>query len=253
MISVVVCSNNSLRSEAIERHYRAILGESPFEFILMESPASLSAGYNEGLARSQGDIVAFSHDDIEFLTPNFADKLTAHMERFDVVGVAGTDRLAGPNWFAAGPPHLFGQVLHPADRGYELNVFGAPRPVVGAIQALDGVFVAFRREVIEQVRWDEGMFDGFHLYDLDCTFRAFEAGFRLAVACDLPIYHASKGSYGSEDWKRYAQKFIVRHGARLARPGAFPAGPAWVRVPDKKAATPFLIPPYWESENASAK
>lgn len=248
MISIVVCSNNPLRSESIERHYHAILGGTPFEFIRIESPSSLSAGYNEGLAKSQGEIGAFSHDDIEFLAENVAEKLTSHLDRFDVVGAAGTDRLAGPNWFAAGPPHLFGQILHPSDRGYELNVFGAPRPIVGEMQALDGVFLAFRRTVIDQLRWDEAMFDGFHLYDLDCTFRAFQAGFRLAVACDLPLYHASKGSYGSEDWKRYAQKFMVRHGANLARPGAFPAGPAWVRVPDKKSALPFLEPPYWKSE-----
>ena len=35
-------------------------------------------------------------------------------------------------------------------------------------------------------------FDGFHHYDLDFSYSAYRAGFRLAVVNDICIYHASE-------------------------------------------------------------
>jgi hypothetical protein len=69
MISVVFCSIDSVLTESIERHYRTLLGDEPHEVIAIRDARSLAEGYNRGLDRSSGDIVIFSHDDIEFLDP----------------------------------------------------------------------------------------------------------------------------------------------------------------------------------------
>ncbi len=69
----------------------------------------------------------------------------------------------------------------------------------------------------ESVRFDAATFDGFHCYDVDFTFRAYLAGHRVAVACDIPLIHASGGSFEQSVWQRYAGGVRVRkHQGRLS-------------------------------------
>ena len=70
--------------------------------------------------------------------------------------------------------------------------------------------------MIEHIRWDEETFKAFHCYDIDCTYRAHLAGYRLGLAMDLQIFHHSHGSYG-EDWKYAARLFHAKHAATLGR------------------------------------
>ena len=215
MISIVICSIHPARFTRIEAHYRELLGADPFEIIGIHDAKSLCEGYNRGLEKSRGEIVIFSHDDIEIWTPDFVPRLKAHLAKFDAVGVAGTDLLTSANWLDAGPPHVFGQVAHMYGIAWRVLIYGAPARIVGGIQALDGMFLAFRRAAIEQVRWDAETFRGFHLYDLDCTYRAFRAGLKLGVALDLPMWHMSDGRF-DDRWQRYVRIFLEKHGTTLA-------------------------------------
>ncbi len=45
--------------------------------------ASLAEGYNRAAAKASGDILVFSHDDIELVTDGFRRRLVAHLERYD--------------------------------------------------------------------------------------------------------------------------------------------------------------------------
>src|SRR4051794_4231360 len=112
MISIVICSIDGERFDAVCEQYRAALGKEPYEIIRVPDARSMCDGYNRGLQKSRGEIVIFSHDDIEIWGPDFAPRLKLHLQKFDVIGVAGTNRLVQPGWIAAGPPHIFGQVAH---------------------------------------------------------------------------------------------------------------------------------------------
>ena len=216
------------------------------EIVAIQDARSLCEGYARGLLRSSGDIVAFSHDDIEFLGPNVAQRLKAHMEKYDVVGVAGTDKLVGPIWAGAGHPHIFGQVAHPISGGRQLQIaiFSTPRRVVDGMMALDGLFLAFRRPTIEALGWDANTFDGFHCYDVDVTFRAHLAGYRVAVVNDLPVIHASMGNYG-ETWRRYATRFVQKHGPKLGSVSPRRSITGGVEVPTREAAIEVMTPKFW--------
>ena len=74
------------------------------------------------------------------------------------------------------------------------------------IQGLDGLFLACRTNVARQIRFDPTTFDNFHGYDLDFTYRAFMADFRLAVCRDLFIVHFSHGRF-DETWMKYRRRF----------------------------------------------
>ncbi len=159
----------------------------------------------------------FSHDDIELVTEDFAPRLVAHLDHFDGVGVAGASKVTGPKWGHAGQRFIHGHILHappPNKSGALLMASGFQRPVCDGIRVLDGVFIAVRRHVWEIHRFDAERYDGFHLYDLDFTWRASGAGARIAVPLDLTLLHRSQGRYDAR-WHDYARRFAEQAGLDL--------------------------------------
>jgi GT2 family glycosyltransferase len=214
MISVIICSVNPLLFSRIRSHYDQLLAPEPHEIIGIHDARGICEGYNRGLAQSKGDLVIFSHDDIEIWTPDFYSRLRRHMQRFDIVGVAGTSRLIGAAWAASAKPYTAGQITQPVVGEFQVSFFGACRRAMADLQALDGLFLAFRRDVIQSVGWDADTFRGFHCYDIDCTYRAFRQGYKLAAAIDIPIFHQSGGNYDTT-WQSDADRFMAKHGAQL--------------------------------------
>ncbi|PWC35730.1 glycosyltransferase [Azospirillum sp. TSO22-1] len=234
-VSVVVCSIDPAKFAAVSANLTAVLAGCEHEIIGIHDARSLCEGYAHGLARSRGDILVFCHDDIKILTPDFAARLRAHLERFDIVGPVGTTRMAGASWLYSGWPHQHGIVVHAA-RGpnpFRVEVYGAPAAAVPGAQALDGLFLAGRRAAVEAVGFDAATFDGFHLYDMDFTFRAHRAGLRVAACPDLWMVHRSTGRMDTV-WRRYADRFIERHAGALApqaAQGPNPLRAVWLATP----------------------
>lgn len=216
-ISIVICSIDAEKFKAVSQTYADALAGESYELIAIHDAKSLAEGYNRGIAQSRGSIVVFSHDDIEILTPDFARKLRNYLNVYDIVGVAGTTCLIDAKWLAAGHPHVHGNVTHQLGPSgeFEVTVYGARSTVVKHAQALDGLFFAVRRKVLDTLQFDAAIFDGFHCYDVDFTFSAFQKGFKLAVCNDLTLIHRSAGRF-DESWERYRERFVAKHGARLA-------------------------------------
>jgi len=217
MLSFVVCSVDAGKLEAFKRSLAACSGRDDVEVVGVHDAPSLCAGWSGGLARASGDAVVFCHDDIELHVPDLPRRIAAHLERFDVVGVAGTDRCVGMDWAEAGIEHAWGAIVHDPGGAPVFCFYGAPAGAgaIAGIQAMDGVFLATTRKVARDVGFDAVTFDGWHGYDADFTFRAHLAGHRLGVALDLPIVHRSAGS-ADEARMRYHLRFADKHGARLA-------------------------------------
>jgi GT2 family glycosyltransferase len=246
MISVIICSIDPQRFAAVKSVYTAALGQEPWELIGIHDAKSLADGYTRGIAASKGENLILSHDDIEILSPDFSGRLKCHLEKYDLIGVAGTSRLAAPDWGSSGPPFTFGQVAHFNENGtISVNIFGTPRRAVGGIQAMDGLFLAVRRSVFSTVMFDAQEFDGFHLYDLDFTYAAYRAGCKLAVVNDINLLHASHGSY-SEAWIRYAERFERKWLEGVERPTRR-FNLSVVNVPTRAEAAERMVPPYWDS------
>jgi len=237
VISVVICSVDERKFSAVCENYRHILDGEPMEIIGIHDAKSMCEGYNRGFSQSRGDVLIFCHDDIEIIAPDFSRKLRAHLERFDVLGVAGTTRLVGPKWAQAGPPYVFGQIAHidEAQGCYYVLIWNAALPAHGSMQALDGVFLCVKRPVVARIPFDEETFRGFHMYDLDFSYRAFRAGFRLAVCNDLPLIHASQArGFEDDQWQKEAERFVRKHSETLAPDPSRQWQGAVVRVDSKE-------------------
>lgn len=228
--SFVICSIEPAKFASVSRTIAARFARHDHEVIRVNDASSLCEGYARGLARAGGDAVVFCHDDIDLVAPDAADRLAAHLAGHDLVGVAGTTRVTGPAVFWSGHPHIHGWMTHrlPGEADYEVSFSSLATPVVAGMQAIDGVLMACRRDVALDVGFDATTFDGFHLYDLDFSYRAHLAGRSLAVACDLGIVHASKGRFDGA-WERSARRFRDKYPALTGERGA----PHWyaARVP----------------------
>jgi GT2 family glycosyltransferase len=221
-VSIIICSIDDRRFDKVAENYRQRMGNWPHELVRVKNAPSLAHGYNRGMERCTGEFLIFSHDDIEILTPDFCARVLVHLESFDVVGVAGTSRLLNGHWISAGQPGIHGQVVEPAQtgEGLTLTVFGpTEQRARGDIQALDGLFIAARRRAAEYLRFDDETFDGFHLYDIDFSFRAHLAGLRVGVCNDILIYHHSFG-IATDLWRHYMRVFEEKFRDRLAGAGA---------------------------------
>ena len=214
-VSVLICSPSAERFAQAEAMYHRLLAEVPHEIIAVRDARSLAEGYNRALRQARHDIVVLAHDDVGILSPDFAARLLRGMSRHDLVGIAGARKLVGGAWHFAGYPHLAGQVGMPGgDGGYVVTLYDVTERETKGLLALDGLLLATRRETALRLGFDEITFDGWHLYDLDFSLRASQAGLDCATCNDILAVHDSQGSY-DEQWLKYAQRFLDKHKSRL--------------------------------------
>ncbi len=218
MISVVLCSIDDGKFARAVETYRAVLGPQ-VEIIAIRNARSLCEGYTRGLRVANGEILILTHDDVEILADDFEARLRAHMDHCDLLGIAGTTRLTGATWIRSGWQHQRGFVPHkgPDDTQWRVETYGLQGRLDGGIQALDGVFLAGWRRTFDTIAFDADTFDGFHLYDIDYSFRCHRAGLRVAVANDLCIAHQSTGARGAsfDAWQIYEQRFQTKLGGQI--------------------------------------
>lgn len=210
--TVVTCSVDEHRRRRAAALYERLFSRMPHEIVTIWNPPSLAAAYNEAVARSRADVVVLSHDDVDVLADDFAGRLVALLRDWDAVGVVGSTRMLGPAVGWSGHPHLRGWITHRVvgETGFRVDVLH-PAPWAAGIAVLDGVLIAARREVLAAMPFDAEAFDGFHLYDLDWSFRASQVGYRLGVCGQLVLVHASRGAYDAR-WQHYADRFCTKHG-----------------------------------------
>jgi hypothetical protein len=218
LISIVTCGNDDAQCAAMAASYDRALARWPHEIVRVADAKSLAEGYTRGLARATGEIVVFTHDDVEILSADFGDRLARRLGECDVLGIAGATRATGPARPFAGWPYLHGSVIYPDGSGYRVTAYSRNVPVAHGIRAMDGVFLAMKREIALSIGWNAQICDGFHGYGVDFTLRAAQAGLRLAVASDLGAVHRSYGSF-DDRWEATARKLIARHPELNGEPG----------------------------------
>jgi hypothetical protein len=215
--SSIICSHRPDRASAAHAHFEQLFSGRAFEIIMIADAVSLCEGYSRGFARSVGRFIVFSHDDIELVTASMPEQLAAYLEAFDVIGVAGTTLLINGAWISAGDPHAFASFAYPdAEEGRVLvKVCGRGGMVIAPVQALDGCFKAATRSAVKQIGFDASTFDGFHLYNLDFSYRAHLRGLNVALCRDLLPIHASTGK-ADQHWRKYRERFENKFSAQLA-------------------------------------
>ena len=188
---------------------------------LLANAKSLFAAYHgafEKINPKKDDIIIFCHDDIEIRdTPEkFLQNLTTELEKSEVgfVGAAGSMEIGEDavwwdqqRWQKG---RHRGTVTHIDPQGREyVTPYGPP----GEVAVLDGLFLAAKRKVIDDVGLQKpDYFEGeWDFYDIHYTSQAFLKGYTNKVM-DISIFHNSRGELvGRDSWHKNREAFIANN------------------------------------------
>ena len=214
MISIVVCSRGCARS--LEQNVKDSIG-CDFEMIVIDNSNnefSIFSAYNEGVRRSRGDNLCFMHEDIVFRSKGWGRKVEQMLEEssIGVLGVIGGKFVPQrASWWLANCGA--GKIVQGSEtrHGYVASVDGtdAKRPFE-EVAVVDGLWFCMRREMFDEVRFDEDRFKGFHCYDVDICMQSCSVGKKVVVVPDILIEHKSRGDVNEgyyRDLRMFSEKW----------------------------------------------
>lgn len=218
MYSIICCSVKPEAAEALRQNVADTIGV-PFEFIVFdnrEKGYGLCRVYNLCAARARYDLLCFVHEDVAFQTPGWGQLLAGKLreESCGVIGFAGSivklKRLTGWNTCGRDLRLHYVQFMR---GGHHLRQVNPDKEDFSPVVTLDGLCLFVRRQVWEEIPFDDATFTGFHAYDVD---------FSLAVACRYTNYvchtvlveHFSEGSF-SYAWLDGMKKLHAKWESRL--------------------------------------
>lgn len=205
-------STRSPKPEYIE-HLRKTSGFKKINVIekVNNGEKSLSQVYNEILDESETDIVILCHDDIIFETNGWYPKILKHFEKseYGILGVAGTTSLPKSGMWWEDKGRMVGIVNHQHEgKKWESKYCDSFGNDIRSVVIVDGLFIAIHKKRIKQ-KFDEKV-PGFHLYDVNFSFRNFLESVPVGVICNIRLTHKSIGMV-NEQWdinrKSFAQEF----------------------------------------------
>jgi len=177
---------------------------------------SLSQIYNEILKESTNDIVVLCHDDLEFDTNKWGDKLLKQFEKnpdYGILGLAGTKFLPkNAQWWAV-PQTMYGIVNHKHNgkkwsSTYSQNINEKIQNTV----IVDGLFIALDKKKIKH-NFDETI-KGFHFYDLGFCVPNYLDGVKVGVIFNVRVTHLSIGQI-NQQWEDNRVNFSIKYENKL--------------------------------------
>lgn len=218
MISIIVCSINPARAEAFRTNVLETIG-LPCEFIIYdnrEAGDSITHVYNHCAEKAKGEYLCFAHEDIFFRTPNWGERIVSLLQKptTGVVGFAGSmAKLATySGWGSMRRYTRYNYVQRFRDGSIKFFIANPDKIPASPVIVLDGMCLFMRREVWDEIRFDEVTFQGFHLYDLDISM-AVGQKYVNYVTNDVLLEHFSEGSYDQswlDDTARFHRKWADR-------------------------------------------
>jgi hypothetical protein len=159
----------------------------------IEGLPKIAETYNRLAKKSKADLLAFTHDDIEFLSPDWDLIMKDILDEFDtdVLGVVGVTRYEGGTTFQIGNPHMVGLVAFELD-GKPMVKVNSPKYRFKRVAVIDELLMVVRREHLLRHPFDEKTFDEFWLYEIDHCLQS-----KVGITCNILVKHSKpKEFYG---------------------------------------------------------
>ena len=212
MYSFIVNTISPKKIANLQKNLKKVMHSTHWELICIHDAKSMCEGYNRGMAIAKGTFFIFCHEDMEFIAEDITTPLELAFENSDVFGVMGTRLCLGLNFTIAGIPNVVGiWVAEKATNDFAIMASGVEGVMLNGIQSLDGVLIGAHSSVAKTLGWDQDTFDGWHGYDVDFSYRAYRAGYNVAVTCVLPIIHYCQSTFMDQDFLNAETKFFNKH------------------------------------------
>jgi len=214
-VSIIIHCEDDTRFAAMQENLSGVMDRGNFEVIRTRGESRI-VEYEQTIAETKAQIILFIRPEVEILAPGFHQELAEAMNRYDVAGHAGADRLAGTRWFDAGFPHTHGAAVFPTSGQpgrYDLSIYGpSHRRFHDGLAVLDSALLAVKKHVFDEIVFDREL-DGEHtLCELDWCRRASAAGYTLGAAPLLGILRHNPADHVGRNWYDCATYFREKHG-----------------------------------------
>lgn len=222
MISIIICSRKPQISDLLRNNIRDTIG-IPYELIVIDNSNnnySIFTAYNEGVLKSNCDILCFMHDDVLYHSDDWGIKTIEHFNdpTVGMIGVAGSRYLSSiPSvWWACGQSMINksnGIICQNSidtnpyvqtDRRH--NVINPEMSLSTDVVLLDGLWFCIKKELFYDISFDSITYNGFNFYDLDISLQVYQQNKRLQVIYDITLEHISQGIY-DKSWVESCFKF----------------------------------------------
>jgi len=177
---------------------------------------NIFTAYNEGVRRTNGDILCFVHEDILFRCEDWGNMLIndyAKDKKIGCIGVVGIQFLPKKPMAMWNASAGIGGVLQgqkdQQGRYFVSDDLDKDTKELTEVVALDGCLISIRRTLFEQIHWDEKAYGGFHIYDMDICMQVLQTGCKVCVEPSVIIEHQSLGN-ATREWYDSLQSFYAK-------------------------------------------
>jgi len=221
MLSIIICSINPTLLNQLSENIESKVGVD-YEIIAhdnRETNWGICKVYNHCAEKAKYDYLVFCHEDILFHTENWGQNLVNHLKNKEIglVGIAGgifKSKFHSSWWLSTDTINLKRiNIRQTAKNKSSLDYYNPENETYSDVVAIDGVFMACRKDIWKKNNYDEATFPKFHFYDLDFSFQIIQNK-KIVVVYDILLEHFSVGSYNS-DWIVAAEKFTEKWKKKL--------------------------------------
>ncbi len=186
------------------------------EYLPVRGAASMAAGYNEAMRRSDARYKVYLHQDTLLVNKEFPrDMLNIFAdESIGLIGVIGCRSLPASGVWWDGL-RCYGRVLHACEAESIVDTeMKEPEGDYIEVEAADGLLLAAQYDV----PWREDLFTGWHLYDASASKEFSRRGWKTVVPNQEKGFwciHCPVEKPLSKDYKTYQAVFLGEYGAEL--------------------------------------
>jgi hypothetical protein len=224
MLSIIICSVNPVYLNQVKENISSTIGIE-YELLVWDNIGqnkSLCEVYNAMASQAQFQYLCFMHEDIIFRTKNWGQIIVNNFHNdsdLGLIGIAGSKykskTLSG--WSTGIKNFDCCNIFHVDSEKKEIRIYSNPEnALLSTTVNLDGVFICAKKEVTNKIKFDQEMLDGFHLYDLDFSFRASNH-YGVAVTFEIDITHLTEGGDFGDKWMHYTLLWHKAYAKELPR------------------------------------
>lgn len=213
MISIITSSISQEQCELFKSNIQQTIGNVPYELLIhdnRETHWGLCKLYNYYATKSQFDILCFLHEDIIFHTYNWGEIIIDFFNntpQAGVLGFAGTTLKTKTlsNWYTSRSTTRQCMIQLLPDKTKKNQQFNPDKELYSPVALLDGLALITTKKIWSKYPFDEDLFRGFHLYDLDFSMQIAQH-YTNYVCHTILVEHLSSGSF-SKEWYNESLKF----------------------------------------------
>lgn len=205
MISIICVYNNkkildkyllkSLKSQIIEDYELILLDNTQKKF------KSASEALNYGGKKAKGEYILFAHQDIDLISDTFLIDLEAFLIHLQDLGIAGVAGKVGDKK----------EVITRIKQGNPpKNVSTHPIKKITKVQTIDECLFLIPKTVFNEIKFDEEVCDGWHLYGVDYSLNIISHGLDVYVI-PISVYHKSIGYSFSKEYYVTVEKLLKKY------------------------------------------